>query len=98
MTPDHRPGDPQGNAEQKQPSAVLFACSMNAIRSPMAAAMLKHFAGHRIYVTSAGVHAGEMDPFVAAVMDEFGIDLSEHAPQTIRELHDTSFDLSLIHI
>lgn len=72
---------------------MLFACSMNAIRSPMAAALLKHLAGHRIYVVSAGVRAGEPDPFVVAVMDELGIDVTSHTPQTLDELHDTSFDL-----
>ncbi|HET9273953.1 MAG TPA: low molecular weight phosphatase family protein, partial [Methyloceanibacter sp.] len=44
------------------PGAVLFACSKNAVRSPMAEALLKHLAGGRIYVVSAGVRAGEPDP------------------------------------
>ena len=76
-----------------RPGAVLFACTMNAVRSPMAAAILKHLAGRRIYVASAGVRAGEPDPFVAAVMDEIGIDMASHRPHTLRDLHDTSFDL-----
>ena len=59
----------------------------------MAAAILKHLAGRRIYVASAGVRAGEPDPFVAAVMDEIGIDMTAHRPHTLRDLHDTSFDL-----
>jgi protein-tyrosine-phosphatase len=75
------------------PASVLFACTMNAIRSPMAAAILRYLAGHRIYVESAGVRAGETDPFVVAVMDEIGIDLSAHEPRTLAGLHDTSFDL-----
>ncbi len=75
------------------PGAVLFACSMNAVRSPMAAAILRHLAGHRTYVESAGVRAGEPDPFVIAVMDEIGIDLSDHEPHTIAELYDSCFDL-----
>ncbi|MEO0617743.1 MAG: low molecular weight phosphatase family protein [Pseudomonadota bacterium] len=75
------------------PGAVLFVCSMNAIRSPMAAGLLHYYAGHRIYVASAGVRAGEPDGFVIAAMDELGIDVSQHAPQTIDELGDTSFDL-----
>ena len=40
------------------PGAVLFACTMNAVRSPMAAAILRHLAGQRVYVESAGVRAG----------------------------------------
>lgn len=75
------------------PGAVLFACSMNAVRSPMAAAMLRHLAGNRVYVESAGVRAGEPDPFVTVAMDEIGIDVSKHRPRTLRDLNDTSFDL-----
>lgn len=75
------------------PGAVLFACSRNAARSPIAAAILKHLAGRRVYVDSAGVRAGEPDPFAAAVMEEIGIDLSAHMPKSLGELLDTSFDL-----
>ena len=75
------------------PGAVLFACTMNVIRSPMAAAILRHLVGHRVYVESAGVRAGEPDPFVAVVMEEIGIDVSQHAPRRIEDLNDTSFDL-----
>jgi protein-tyrosine-phosphatase len=75
------------------PGAVLFACNRNAVRSPMAAAILRHLAGGRVYVASAGVRAGEADPFAAAVMEELGIDLSSHKPMSLEELEDTSFDL-----
>lgn len=75
------------------PSAVLFACTLNAIRSPMAAALMKHFYGHSVYVASCGVKAGEPDPFIAAVLDEIGIDLGKHRPQSFAELEDTSFDV-----
>ena len=75
------------------PKAVLFACNMNAVRSPMAEAILRHLAGRQIYVESAGVRAGEADPFAMAVMEEIGIDLSAHAPQAIADLYDSSFDL-----
>ena len=75
------------------PSSVLFACTMNAVRSPMAAAILLHLAGNRVYVASAGVREGEHDPFVDAVMEEIGIDVSRHEPQMIADLFDTSFDL-----
>jgi protein-tyrosine-phosphatase len=59
----------------------------------MAAAILKHLAGNRIYVESAGVRPGEPDPFAIAVMDEIGIDMSRHVPVSIADLHDASFDL-----
>jgi protein-tyrosine-phosphatase len=75
------------------PKAVLFACSLNAVRSPMAAAILRHLAGPRTYVESAGVWPGDTDPFAIAVMEEIGLDISQHTPQTISDLQDTSFDL-----
>jgi protein-tyrosine-phosphatase len=58
----------------------------------MAAAMLRHLAGRRIYVESAGVRPGERDPFAIAVMDEIGVDISDHVPQSIDDLHDLGFD------
>ena len=75
------------------PGAVLFACTMNSVRSPMAAAILRHLAGRRVYVESAGVRAGGADAFAQEVMDEIGIDITQHTPRTLRDLHDTSFDL-----
>lgn len=75
------------------PGAVLFACSMNSVRSPMAAAILRHLAGRRVYVESAGVRAGGADAFAAEVMEEIGIDIASHKPHTLRDLNDTSFDL-----
>jgi protein-tyrosine-phosphatase len=77
----------------RQPSSVLFACTFNAIRSPMAEALLKHLHGSRIYVDSVGVRQGEIDPFAVAVMDEIGIDLSRHRSKTFGDLEDNSFDL-----
>ena len=51
------------NGEQRTvtdlPGAVLFACTENALRSPMAESILKHFHGRQIYVDSVGVRAGE---------------------------------------
>jgi protein-tyrosine-phosphatase len=79
--------------ENGLPAAVLFACNMNAVRSPMAAALLQHLAGRRTYVESAGVRPGEPDHFAAAVMDEIGIDISHHRPHSLDDLNDTSFDL-----
>ncbi|HVI52058.1 MAG TPA: hypothetical protein VM661_12665 [Candidatus Sulfotelmatobacter sp.] len=77
----------------ERPSAVLFACTMNAIRSPMAAALLRHFHGKQIWVESVGVHKGEPDPMAAVVMDEIGIDISTHRPRSFEEMEDSFFDL-----
>ena len=77
----------------RPPSSVLFACNWNAARSPMAEAIAKYLYGHLIYVDSAGVGAGELDPFAVAALDELGVDLSGHKPKSFDELEDTSFDL-----
>jgi protein-tyrosine-phosphatase len=75
------------------PDAVLFACSRNSVRSPMAEGLLKHLLGHRIYVDSVGVRPDKIDPFVIEVMDELGIDLSNHRGKNFEGLEDTSYDL-----
>lgn len=75
------------------PSAVLFCCTMNAIRSPMAEGIMKRLHGTRIFVDSVGIKAGELDPFVVAVMDEIGIDVSKHRAKTFEQLEDDSFDV-----
>ncbi len=75
------------------PSAVLFACNMNSIRSPMAESILKFLQGHQIYVDSVGVRGGEIDGFAIAAMDEIGIDLTRHRHKTFDDLEDTSYDL-----
>ena len=75
------------------PSAVLFACTMNSVRSPMAEGILKFLHGTRIYVDSTGVHASEVDGFAVAVMDEIGIDIATHKPKTFESLEDSYFDL-----
>ena len=76
-----------------QPSAVLFACTMNAVRSPMAEGLLKALAGTRVYVDSCGVRGGELDPFVIEVMQEIGIDMGRHRPKSFDQLEDGFFDL-----
>ena len=75
------------------PDAVLFACTRNAIRSPMAEALLKHFHGARIYVQSVGVRPARIDPFAVAAMEEMGIDVARHRQRSFDDLEDDSFDL-----
>jgi protein-tyrosine-phosphatase len=79
-----------------RPQAVLFACGMNAIRSPMAAGLFQQMFGKSVYVASAGVHKGYLDPFAVAVMEEIGIDIARHKPMTFEELDELeglNFDL-----
>lgn len=75
------------------PGSILFACTMNAIRSPMAAAILRFFHHRRIYVDSVGVRAGDADPFVSEVLDEIGINLKGHVTQSFDQLQDDFFDV-----
>jgi len=75
------------------PGSVLFCCTRNAIRSPMAENILKMLHGRRIFVDSAGIRGAEVDGFAVAVMDEIGLDLTRHRAKTFDELEDTSFDL-----
>ena len=80
-----------------RPQAVLFACGLNSVRSPMAAGLFRELFGKTIYVGSAGVqHGGELDPFAVAAMAEVGIDISRHKPHTFEELDELeglNFDL-----
>lgn len=81
---------------RRKVQAVLFTCAMNAIRSPMAEAIARHYFGKTIYIQSAGIHKGEVDGFVIAVLDEIGIDGRKHKPHTLEELSENegfNFDL-----
>jgi protein-tyrosine-phosphatase len=59
----------------------------------MAAAIMHHYFGHKVYVASAGISAGDPDPFVGMIMDEIGIDLKKHRPHSFEDLEDSAFDL-----
>jgi protein-tyrosine-phosphatase len=74
-------------AEPARTQAVLFLCAHNQIRSPMASAIARYMF-KSLYVASAGVRKGEVDPFAAAVMEEIGLDLTKHRPKTIDELEE----------
>ena len=79
-----------------KPHAVLFACGLNSVRSPMAAGLFKQMIGRSSYVASAGVNKAELDPFAVAALEEAGIDISRHRPMTFEELEDwegLNFDL-----
>jgi uncharacterized protein (UPF0262 family)/protein-tyrosine-phosphatase len=72
---------------------VLFVCSMNAVRSPIAAALTRRAFPGRVIARSAGVRSGRADPFVHEIMDEIGIDMSVHTPHILDELVASRFDL-----
>jgi protein-tyrosine-phosphatase len=73
--------------------SVLFCCTHNSVRSPMAEGLAKKLLGTRVYVDSAGVRRQEIDPFVIASLGELGVDIQRHKAKTFDELHDSSFDL-----
>lgn len=75
------------------PGSVLFACSHNSIRSPIAEGLLKHLHGKRIFVDSVGLKLLAVNDFAIAAMAEIGIDISRHKAKSFAELRDTSFDL-----
>ncbi len=84
---------PTPETKSKRPGAILFMCGFNSIRSPMAEAIAKRLLPHDIYIQSAGVRAGERDPFVDAVLEEVGLSIGRHQPRTLDELEDDFFDL-----
>ena len=77
----------------RRPQSVLFCCTFNAVRSPMAEAIARYYFGREIYFASAGVKEGELDPFAIAAMDDIGIDITKFKPHTFEDLEDSSFDL-----
>lgn len=80
-------------AVKDRPRSVLFLCTLNAVRSPMAEALGRHFFGTEAYFASAGVKRGTSDAFAIAAMAEMGIDITRHRPHTIEDLEDAYFDL-----
>ncbi|MCK5445691.1 MAG: arsenate reductase ArsC [Rhodospirillaceae bacterium] len=79
--------------ETTLPGAVLFSCTQNSIRSPIAEGLLKDLHGTEIYVDSVGVRALEVNGFAIEVMAELGIDITKHKAKTFDDLEDSSFDL-----
>jgi arsenate reductase len=74
---------------------VLILCTGNAARSPMAESLLRHDAGDRFEVFSAGVRPSRVQPEAIAVLRELGIDLSHHRPKHVDEFTGQSFDYVL---
>lgn len=83
----------RGPNGEELPGAVLFACTLNAVRSPIAAALMRYLYGRFVYIDSVGARAGELDPFATEVMDEIGIAIGKHRPKSFEDLEDSSFDL-----
>ncbi|HFQ15561.1 MAG TPA: low molecular weight phosphatase family protein [Rhodobacteraceae bacterium] len=77
------------------PQSVLFCCDHNAVRSPMAEAMMKAYYGQETYVQSAGVRGTmEVDGFSVAVCQELGLELSRHRTRSFEEMQEWGDDLT----
>jgi arsenate reductase len=74
---------------------VLILCTGNSARSQMAEGLLRHDAGDRFEVESAGTRPGRVRPEAITVMRELGIDISGHRSKSVDEFQDHSFDYVL---
>ncbi|MDP6686032.1 MAG: arsenate reductase ArsC, partial [Candidatus Omnitrophota bacterium] len=71
---------------------VLFLCTGNSCRSQMAEGFLRHLAGDRFEVYSAGVKPTEVNPLAIHVMDELSIDISNQKSKSVEGLLGQTFD------
>lgn len=73
-------------------SRLLFLCTGNSARSQMAEGWLRHLAGERFEVFSAGIHPVGLNPGAVEAMADVGIDISQHRSKGVGELTHQSFD------
>ncbi len=76
-----------------KPHSILFACTLNAVRSPMAEGLARAILGQRIYVDSAGLSTATLDPFAVAALAEIGIDIRDHNTQGFDDIAVDEFEL-----
>lgn len=74
------------------PTRILVLCTGNSCRSQIAEGYLRHFANDKTEIYSAGIETHGVNPKAIAVMNEDGIDLSEHTSNHIDEYRDITFD------
>ena len=74
---------------------VLVLCTGNSARSQMAEGLLRHDAGDRFDVESAGLNPGQVRPEAIAVMKEIGVDISAHRSKHVDEFAGQQFDYVL---
>jgi arsenate reductase (thioredoxin) len=71
---------------------VLVLCTGNSARSQMAEGLLRHDAGERFDVESAGTKPSSVRPEAIAAMRELGIDISGHRSKSVGEFDGQQFD------
>ena len=79
-------------AEARRRSKVLFLCTPNSARSQMAEGLLRHLAGDRFEVMSAGTEATHVRPLAIRAMDESGVDISSQESKTLERYLREPFD------
>lgn len=80
-------------SRRRPPQSVLFVCSENSVRSPMAEALTRKLSNNRVYAASVGLRRGRTDGFAAEVLREIGIENGLRAPRAWEEFEDEAFDL-----
>jgi len=81
------------SADSRPIKSILFVCNQNAVRSPMAKALVDRLSKRKIFAESAGIIAGSLDPFTVAVMAESGVDIQNHQPKALEAIDLSLFDL-----
>lgn len=71
---------------------VLILCTGNSARSQMAEGLLRHLAGDRFEVFSAGTKPAGLNPNAVKAMSELGIDISQHRSKSVDEFSREQFD------
>lgn len=71
---------------------VLFVCQLNSVRSPMAEGLLRKHLGENVSVQSCGLSPVEPNDFMMSIMNEVGVDMSEHQPLSLADVQDNNYD------
>lgn len=71
---------------------VLVLCTGNSCRSQIAEGYLRHFAGNKALIYSAGIETHGVNPKAIATMQADGLDISAHTSNNIDEYRNIDFD------
>lgn len=82
-------------SEAKKKTTVLFLCTGNACRSQMAEGWLRHLAGDRFEVHSAGTHPAGLNPGAVDAMKEAGVDIAAHRSKHLNEFAGVRFEYAV---
>src|SRR5215472_17549576 len=86
---------PRRNCRMADKKRVLILCTGNSARSQMAEGLLRHDAGDRYAVESAGTQPSIVHPEAIAVMNEIGIDITRYRSKHVDEFAGQDFDYVL---